>query len=222
MAGQPSHESDQDAQREDLTFHVVFQLLSHAQSADSGRGIRRRRDTEHDPPNPTRRLTRLHRWDPELQTYVRSTSNSPRSNLGNTGYEPKPEDQQDDLEDLFADPGPEAAERYAIGAASSVTPRQVSSLQDKGVLNYHDISDGDESAQVQDRELADVEQQMFEEGVARSGRRGNPSAAAANGQPQTPRINEGLRNELETQLIQMRASGQHAQEELAELRQDCG
>eukprot|EP00971_Amphidinium_carterae_P049391 973328-Amphidinium_carterae.1 len=56
----------------------------HAQNADNGRGARRLRDTEHDPPYPTRRLTRLHRWDPELRTYVRSTSNSPKSNLENT------------------------------------------------------------------------------------------------------------------------------------------
>eukprot|EP00971_Amphidinium_carterae_P210078 4167722-Amphidinium_carterae.1 len=58
---------------------------------------------------------------------------------------------------MFADPGPEAAERQAVGVASSVTPGRGSGSQDKGVLNYYDISAGDESPQVRDRELEDVE-----------------------------------------------------------------
>eukprot|EP00971_Amphidinium_carterae_P210079 4167722-Amphidinium_carterae.2 len=61
---------------------------------------------------------------------------------------------------------------------------------------------------------------MLEEGIARSVEDANVVAVVASGQPQKPRINEGLRNELKTHLIQMRASGQHAQEELAELRQE--
>eukprot|EP00971_Amphidinium_carterae_P029902 588254-Amphidinium_carterae.1 len=93
MADQPNHGSDHDAQRrfdiprlELPTIDLPHNLpdASNAQGAYSGRGIRRRRETEHGPPDPTRRLTRRHRWDPELQIYVRSTSNSPRSNLGNT------------------------------------------------------------------------------------------------------------------------------------------
>eukprot|EP00971_Amphidinium_carterae_P084569 1673828-Amphidinium_carterae.1 len=93
MAGQPNHGNNQDAQRRfdiprlelpTVDLPDILPDTSNAQGADSGRGIRRRRETKHDPPHPTRRLTHRHRWDPVLQTYVRSTSNSPRSNFGNT------------------------------------------------------------------------------------------------------------------------------------------
>eukprot|EP00971_Amphidinium_carterae_P290352 5764856-Amphidinium_carterae.1 len=58
MAGQPSHESDQNAQRRfdiprlelpSIDLPGSLPDTSHAQSVDSGRGIRRRKDTEHDP-----------------------------------------------------------------------------------------------------------------------------------------------------------------------------
>eukprot|EP00971_Amphidinium_carterae_P194409 3857794-Amphidinium_carterae.1 len=69
---------------------------------------------------PTRRLTRRSHRDPVQQRYVQSTSTSP---IGRkfTGYEPKSGDQQEhpEEEDMFTDPGPEAAERYALHEESS-------------------------------------------------------------------------------------------------------
>eukprot|EP00971_Amphidinium_carterae_P055842 1101345-Amphidinium_carterae.3 len=142
-----------------------------------------------------------------------------------TGYEPKSGDQQEhpEEEDVFADPGPEAAEKYALRevASSSTGPRGHSAT-----VPEFDISGGDQD---------ELDDQLLVAGIARSIEDApggvlavaatTPTAVAVGAHaqhqtPRTPRIHEGLRNELETQLIQMRAAGQHAHEELTELRQE--
>eukprot|EP00971_Amphidinium_carterae_P061606 1219624-Amphidinium_carterae.4 len=101
---------------------------------------------------------------------------------------PKEEDRQDQLEDMFADPGPEAAERFwAAEAAASSTASQGSRSAE--VLNY-DISGGDAADQESDKE--DVEQRMIAEGIARNVEEipmgmavAIPAAAAARQEPHT-------------------------------------
>eukprot|EP00971_Amphidinium_carterae_P036432 716152-Amphidinium_carterae.1 len=70
--------------------------------------------------------------------------------------------RQEQLEDMFADPGPEAAERFwAVEAAASSTAGQGSSSAE--VLNY----DGGDAAD-QESDTEDVGKQMLAEGIARS------------------------------------------------------